>query len=655
MSDGGSKFDLDFDMPDGFGGRGNQTVHKCLSHLNNHNSDMAIAEVEQLRKQTGDTALVRHLLALCVCRLGRVVPAIRMLESAHAENPDAYEHVEVLAALLTVVGQRTEGVYYAKLATALKPAYPEYRLIPKWLIGFGAALAIASDNPVVENGYLHIKDGAFERAAQDFIDAIDLDRTNVEAWQGLVDVNRQRLRPGDSLRAAEALASLKEDDPQALWTLARCRLDMGLISEAWETVNQALNLAGVDLDIAQGLPALVRWDDRAPFELSRQLSDAWNTLSNVAPDSVEVRQRESDNARFRVGVLSGALVSGSEKAALLSTIDESLGRAADLHYYSNSQVEDSVTRRLRRSAQRWRDISKVDDETVATIIRNDEIQVLLDLDGYDWTGRPGVVARKPAPVVLSVMGEAGAVPGAQNGVLALHDPGLPNAGENAVETVVVNKGLSTWPLYVEPETLESEGGAPPATMRILIDAIAGRLSPGFLNMLASAVRKGMTGLLTIRGDDPEDDLTTEILSARFEAAGLNLATVNRVSRDTSLSQLVREADIFVDVTPVPSLDGALTALRFGVPVLSCRPVRPQNGACASLLYSLGLEDWLMSDEEAFADRLAALSGDLTALRSARRDIRAAVAKAASLDARVERGRAFTDLFDRLLAAAGETA
>jgi hypothetical protein len=253
------------------------------------------------------------------------------------------------------------------------------------------------------------------------------------------------------------------------------------------------------------------------------------------------------------------------------------------------------------------------------------------------------------------MGEAGAVPGAQNGVLALHDPGLPNTGENAVETVVVNKGLSTWPLYVEPETLESEGGAPPATMRILIDAIAGRLSPGFLNMLASAVRKGMTGLLTIRGDDPEDDLTTEILSARFEAAGLNLATVNRVSRDTSLSQLVREADIFVDVTPVPSLDGALTALRFGVPVLSCRPVRPQNGACASLLYSLGLEDWLMSDEEAFADRLAALSGDLTALRSARRDIRAAVAKAASLDARVERGRAFTDLFDRLLAAAGETA
>lgn len=655
MSDGGSKFDLDFDMPDGFGMRGNQTVHKCLSHLNNHNSDLAIAEVERLRKQTGDTTLVRHLLALCVCRLGRVVPAIRMLEAAHEENPDAYEHVEVLAALFTVVGKRTEGVYYAKLATALKPAYPEYRLIPKWLIGFGAALAIASDNPVVENGYLHIKDGAYERAAQDFIDAIDLDKTNVEAWQGLVDVNRQRLRPGDSLRAAEALASLKEDDPRALWTLARCRLDIGLTAEAWETVNQALNLAGIDLDIAQGLPALVRWDDRAPFELSRQLSDAWNTLANVSPEPVEVRQRESDNARFRVGVVSGAFVSGSEKAALLSTIDESLGRAADLHYYSNSEVEDSVTRRLRRSAQRWRDISKVDDDTAATIIRNDEIQVLLDLDGYDWTGRPGIAARKPAPVVLCLMGESGAVPGAQNGVLALHDPGLPNPGQDAAQTVIVNKGLSTWPLYVEPETLEDQGGAPPATMRILIDAIAGRLSSGFLETLASAVRKGMTGTLTIRGDDPADELTTEILSARFEAAGLNLATVHRVSRDTPISQLLPDTDILVDVTPVPSLDGAVTALRFGVPVLSCRPKRPQNGACASLLYSLGLEDWLMQDEEAFSDRLAALSGDLAALRSARRDIRAAVGAAASLEARVDRGRAFTELFDRLLAAAGESA
>ncbi|MDW3208003.1 MAG: hypothetical protein R8L07_20905 [Alphaproteobacteria bacterium] len=654
MSDGGSTFDLSFDIPSGFMMGGNPAVVDCLRCLEEHNTEQALEAVERLKNEQGETPLVRHLLALCICRLGRVVPAIRLLQAAHDESPQAFEHAEVLAALLSLVGQRTEGVYFAKLSTALKPAYPEYRLVPRWLIGFGAAMVIATENPIVENGYLLIQDGAYERAAQDFIDAVDLDRTNVEAWKGLVDVNRLRSRPGNSLRAAEAYASLKADDPWALWTLARCRLEMGLVSEAWETVNEALTLAGPDCAIAQGLPALVRWDENTPQELSRQLSDAWNALANVQPVGVEVHVRESENARFRVGILSGSLKSGSERAALLSTIDESLGRAADLHYYSNSEIEDAVSRRLRRSAQRWRDISRVDDETVATIIQNDEIQVLLDLDGYDWSGRPGVTARMPAPVVLCLFGEPGAVPGAEHGVLALGDPFAPGFSPDMAGGIILDKGLSTWPLYVEPEEMADAAAAPP-TMRVLIDADAGRLSSGFLNSVAEAVRKGMSGTLTIRGDDPSDSLATEILSKRFTEAGLSLDTVRRVSRDHPIEGLLAESDLFLDVNPVPSMESALTALRFGIPVLSRMPARPQNAAVASLLYCLGLSDWLPKDDAALADRLAELSQDVPALRAARQQVRKAVTDAGSLDARIARGRAFTALFDRLLAAAKEAA
>lgn len=655
MSDGGSTFDLSFDIPSEFTMGGNPAVVDCLRCLEEHNTDQALEAVERLKNEQGETPLVRHLLALCICRLGRVVPAIRLLQDAHDESPQAFEHAEVLAALLTLVGKRTEGVYYAKLSTALKPAYPEYRLVPRWLIGFGAAMVIATDNPIVENGYLLIQDGAYERASQDFIDAIELDKTNVEAWKGLVDVSRLRRRPGDSLRAAEAYASLQEGDPWALWTLAQCRLEMGLLPEAWETVNEALALAGADLAIAQGLPALVRSDEKAPPELSRQMSDAWNALANVQPIAVEPHARKSDEERFRVGILSGSLKSGSERAALLSTIDESLGRAADLHYYSNSEIEDAVSRRLRRSAQRWRDISRVDDETVATIIQNDEIQVLLDLDGYDWSGRPGVTARMPAPVVLCLFGEPGAVPGAEHGVLALADPFAPGFSPDIAGGIILEEGLSTWPLYVEPEEMTDEDAAAPPAMRVLIDADAGRLSSGFLNSVAEAVRKGMSGTLTIRGDDPNDSLATEILSERFTAAGLSLDTVRRVSRDQPIEALLAESDLFLDVNPVPSLESALTALRFGIPVLSRMPKRPQNAAVASLLYCLGLTDWLPKDDAALADRLAELSQDVPGLRAARQTIRKAVTDAGSLDARIARGRAFTVLFDRLLVAAKEAA
>lgn len=654
MTDDTFTFSLDLDLTSTGRRAGDARVHEVLDLLREHKSAAALDLIEVLKAEEGATPLIRHLIALAIVRIGRAVPAIRLLEACHAEQPEAFEHTEVLAALMTAVGKRTEGLYFAKLATALKRRYPDYALVPDWLITFNYALLNAEEAPIADHGYQLLQDGAYDRAAESFVDSVDLDRADVRGWRGLMDVSLLRGRPGDALRASEALSELQPDDPAALLNLARCSLEVGRTERAWESVNRALSAAGPDMAVAQALPGLVRYDPAAPGQLGSDLSDAWNKLAAITPMSVPVRPRANEESLFRVGIISGAIRARSERTALLSTLDEAIRRTADLCYYSNTGRDDAVSRRMRRSAAVWRDISRIDDETAAAIIANDEVQILIDLDGYDWGGRPGIVARCPAPVVLCAMATPGAVPGAGNGVFALGEPGLPGFSENwdGGPAVSVGAGLSTWPLYVDAATEAEETSASDAPARILIDAPAARLQPPLLNMLAQAVRDGMAGTLTLLGDDPEDEVAAEIAEERIAAAGLDLSTIRRVGRDADLEALMEETDLLVDSMPVPAVESVFAALRCGVPVLSRVPFRAENGAVASLLRCLGLDGWITSDEAEMAARLCALAADPAALRAERAGIRSAVAAAGTLEARVDRARTFAALFDRLLAQAG---
>ena len=66
--------------------------------------------------------------------------------------------------------------------------------------------------------------------------------------------------------------------------------------------------------------------------------------------------------------------------------------------YADVVRGDGITRQLRSCADAWRSIVGVDDEGVAQLIRQDEIDILVDLTMHMGRNRLLVFARKPAPV-----------------------------------------------------------------------------------------------------------------------------------------------------------------------------------------------------------------------------------------------------------------
>lgn len=68
--------------------------------------------------------------------------------------------------------------------------------------------------------------------------------------------------------------------------------------------------------------------------------------------------------------------------------------------YSDT-LPDEVADDVKSIADVWRDTKTLDDETLAQVLREDKIDILLELNGHCAINRYGVIARKPVPVQVS--------------------------------------------------------------------------------------------------------------------------------------------------------------------------------------------------------------------------------------------------------------
>jgi predicted O-linked N-acetylglucosamine transferase (SPINDLY family) len=108
--------------------------------------------------------------------------------------------------------------------------------------------------------------------------------------------------------------------------------------------------------------------------------------------------------RLRVGY-----VSPDFRAHSVAFFIEPLLRAHDrtqieVYGYANVLQPDPVTQKLRGLVNQWRNIWGMDDARVAALIRNDAIDILVDLAGHTRGNRLGVFGRKPAPVQVTWLG-----------------------------------------------------------------------------------------------------------------------------------------------------------------------------------------------------------------------------------------------------------
>ncbi len=82
-------------------------------------------------------------------------------------------------------------------------------------------------------------------------------------------------------------------------------------------------------------------------------------------------------------------------------------RRVEVFCYSDVARPDEVTGRCRRHADHWRSLAGLADPQAADLIRQDGIDLLVDLAGHTGGNRLLAFARRPAPVQASYLGYLG--------------------------------------------------------------------------------------------------------------------------------------------------------------------------------------------------------------------------------------------------------
>ena len=112
----------------------------------------------------------------------------------------------------------------------------------------------------------------------------------------------------------------------------------------------------------------------------------------------------STNDKLRVGFISADFREHSVMYFTEGLLEKLDRQQFDIVCYANQSQEDAVTQRIKALPLLWRPISALSDDALCAQIKQDKIDILIDLSGHSKGHRLYALASKPAPVMATWLG-----------------------------------------------------------------------------------------------------------------------------------------------------------------------------------------------------------------------------------------------------------
>lgn len=303
-------------------------------------------------------------------------------------------------------------------------------------------------------------------------------------------------------------------------------------------------------------------------------------------------------ARLRIGLVSADLWSHPVGYFLQSLLGSTAARAADWQVYSNrEQPDDALTARLRAPVQGWHRVAGWSDERLAQQIRDDGIDVLVDLSGYSAGHRLAAFATRPAPLQLSWLGYHGTT-GLPYIDAVIADPHCVHAGEEHFFTEALLRLPHTRLCYTPPADAPPVAPAPALRNGVVTFGCmqrAFKLGPQVLAAwarIAAALPEARWRLVLGDAESSPDDEAR--LRRRCAEAGFTPAHLEILGLQAPAEYLAghAEVDLMLDSFPYPGGTTTADALWMGVPTLTLSVPGMLGRQGEQIMTAAGLADWV---------------------------------------------------------------
>jgi predicted O-linked N-acetylglucosamine transferase (SPINDLY family) len=490
-------------------------------------------------------------------------------------------------------------------------------------------------------GVTYTEQRAFESAINAYQRAVEINPNYPAAWNNLGNALRETGRLDEAVTAFHRALQYNPDLAETHANLGNTLKDQGLLHDAIAAYRHARDLAPQNPWIQSNLIFALHLH---PGESSGDITAEqrrWN-LRFGKPAEKPVTSDSHDrnpHRRLRIGYVSPDFRDHVLGRNLLCLFEAHDRQNFEIIGYSAVTHPDEITRKFQESSAQWRNIAGITDEAAAAMIREDRVDVLVDLMQHMAGNRLPIFSKTPAPVQVSFGGYP-ATAGVDAIPFRISDRYLESetgdekseiGWKSEPELRSLNSGLRAEHIFL----IDSFWCYDPCGMEVEVNELPAGESGTFtfgslnsfckvndlvLNLWAQILQLVPDSRLVLlsHGGRARERTTKFLIERGIESNRLEF--VRPCPRKDYLAHY-HQIDVALDPFPYGGHTTSLDALWMGVPVVSLAGEQAVSRAGLSILNNLGLSNFVAFSENDYIKFAAELAADLRRLKELRRTLR----------------------------------
>ncbi len=474
------------------------------------------------------------------------------------------------------------------------------------------AIAINPEHGVADNllGIIASKEGKDQNAVECFMKAIEKGAANKETFDGL---GISAFKLGDYILAAKSWRSYLQLEPfsgRALSMLMDCIQH----SAEWSSLPELELKLRNFVDAREGnmpfYPLLYSELNEIQMKAAAMSHSHYLRAihGNFTPPE---KGKHTQGQKIKVGYFTSA-----DKDSLVGIISKDLYKNHDNDEFEifvyGVEAPDGI--------KHFCNIADLSDEEAAEKIRADDLDILIDMDGYRKNNRQRVLLRRPCGVIINYLGHGGTM-GSDYHNYIITDKFLLGEKEHVTET----------PIYVTCASGHNRSAVKPdgssrVDHRLLEDSIVlgyfgsiAKITPGVMSIWLRIMQKFPKAQLWLLGENDVFKRNIIDLAKLYNIAEARIVFAERVSHQAHLGRL-SHVDLLLDSFPHGSLGSCLDGLQMGIPFVSCAGRIIQSRYGVSVLAQVGMLDFFARNVKEYIEKICMLIQDEDRLRGLRERI-----------------------------------
>lgn len=325
--------------------------------------------------------------------------------------------------------------------------------------------------------------------------------------------------------------------------------------------------------------------------------------------------------RLRIGYVSPRFCTGPLTRFFLPLLEAHDRSRFHLTCYAVSREHDGATDLMRSRVDMWCDGSGLDDDALAQRVREDRVDILVDLVGHCPGNRLGVFARRAAPIQVTWLDYVDTTGLSTMDYLLTDGRHTPDDGsQHFTETVIRLPGTRL--CYRPPDLIPPLATVPRVRRGYVTFGCFNRLSKlgePVLRTWAQIMARVPTSRLVLKSTAFAAASTRAAVAARFSRYGVEPTRLELRPYSGELQMMAEYNDIDIALDPFP-YNGCTTtcdALSMGVPVVALAGTTLSGRQGVALLGACALQAWIARSPREYVDiacNAAAADGELEKLR-----------------------------------------